>query len=211
MALRFFFRILMLAAIVATSQDALARKVDIYELSLDENLEIPEIKKERVSEVIQDYQYTQAVELIKRNFEVELMRDNEVMIVTIPAEKLFADNDTTLSERGKTTLKPMLKFLKSPGFYKMLLVMHSDNTGSPAYTLKLTRDRVNAVYDWISSNTNVDFVVPYALGSSDPIESNYSMVLRGKNRRLEIYLVPGEVMIDQAKHGSVNINQIQRK
>ena len=30
---------------------------------------------------------------------------------------------------------------------------------------------------------------------------------RKRNRRLEIYLVPEEVMLEQAKHGNVNINK----
>ncbi len=187
-----------------------AKKVDIYDLSLDENLAVPEVKSKQ-KDAVQDYQYKQAVELIKQNYEVELMRDNEIIIVTIPAENLFAANDTALTMQGRDALKPMLRFLKNPGFYKMLLVMHSDDTGSKAYTVKLTRARVNAVFDWIDANGSVDYVVPYALGGSDPLNANDSMEKRRKNRRLEIYIVPGNVMIDQAKRGNININAIRSK
>lgn len=185
--------------------------VDIYDLSLDENLDIPQIHNDKQAAKVQDYQYDVAVKLKKQNFDVELMRDNEVIVVTIPAGQLFGPNDTILSNLGKTSLKPMLQYLQNPGFYKMLLVMHSDNTGSDAYTLELTRSRVNAVFDWFEDNGTVEFVVPYALGDTDPLVDNNSMVNRKRNRRLEIYLVPDNVMINQAKKGKINIKQIQKQ
>ena len=190
----------------------LAKKqvVDIYELSLDDNLETPEIDNAKHSQKVQNYQYDVAVSLKKQNYDVELMRDNEVIVVTLPAGQLFAPNDTVLSELGMVSLKPLLKYLANPGFYKMLLVMHSDNTGSKKYTEALTRARVNAVFDWIDENASVDFVVPYALGDTDPLEDNNSMEHRKHNRRLEIYLIPEEVMINQAKKGKINIKLIQK-
>jgi outer membrane protein OmpA-like peptidoglycan-associated protein len=187
-----------------------AKKIDIYELSLDQNLATPEIKN-KLKDAVQDFQYKQAVELIKQNYEVELTRDNEVIIVTIPAERLFASNDTVLAATGPAALKPMLRYLKNPGFYKLLLVMHSDDTGSKAYTVRLTRSRVNAVYDWFDANGDVDYIVPYALGSNDPLNANDSMEKRRKNRRLEIYIVPNDVMLEQAKRGAININIIKKK
>ena len=170
----------------------------------------PEIKN-KLKDAVQDFQYKQAVELIKQNYEVELTRDNEVIIVTIPAERLFASNDTVLAATGPAALKPMLRYLKNPGFYKLLLVMHSDDTGSKAYTVRLTRSRVNAVYDWFDANGDVDYIVPYALGSNDPLNANDSMEKRRKNRRLEIYIVPNDVMLEQAKRGAININIIKKK
>lgn len=203
-------RLLMLVTTLACCIQGNAKKVDIYELSLDQNLATPEIKS-KLKDAVQDFQYKQAVELIKQNYEVELTRDNEVIIVTIPAERLFASNDTALTATAPAALKPMLRYLKNPGFYKLLLVMHSDDTGSKAYTVKLTRSRVNAVYDWFDAKGDVDYVVPYALGSNDPINANDSMEKRRKNRRLEIYIVPNDVMLEQAKRGEININLIKKK
>lgn len=183
--------------------EAKKKKVDIYELSLDDNLELPEITNDKQCDRIQDYQYQVAVALKKSNYDVELMRDEEVVVVTIPASQLFNANDTVLTSVGMSLLKPFVKFLKNPGFYKMLLVMHSDNTGSDKYTLNLTRDRVNAVFDWFDENASVDYVVPYALGDTDPVVDNNSMTNRKRNRRLEIYLVPEDGMIAQAKKGKI--------
>lgn len=194
-------------------QHAQAKKkiVDIYELSLDDNLESPQPENERVADRIVEFQYEVAVGLKKQNLDVELMRDNQVIVVTFPASQLFAPNDTVLSQVGKSTLAPMVKFIKNPGLYKMLLVMHHDNTGSETYTFNLSRSRVNAVFDWIDETGSVDFVVPYALGDTDPLVNNNSVDNRKRNRRLEIYLVPEESLLQLAKKGKIDTRILKTK
>ena len=83
--------------------------------------------------------------------------------------------------------------------------MHSDNTGSEKYTLELTRQRVDSIYEWIEKNASVDFVVPYALGGSDPLVENNSVDNRRTNRRLEIYLVPEAGMVEMSKKGIIRL------
>jgi len=199
--------------VAAAAQPLLARDndVDIYELSLDENLETPVIKNDKQAEKIQDFQYDMAVAFKKSNYDVEIMRDDEVIVITIPASELFDANDTVLTGVGIERLRPFLRMVKNPGFYKLLLVMHSDNTGSSQYTLNLTRQRVNAIFDWFDENASVDYVVPYALGETDPIVDNNSVENRKQNRRLEIYLVPEKTMIQQAKKGNINISHIAKE
>lgn len=203
---------LIVLSFMALPQQSLAREheVDIYELSLDENLETPEIKNDKQADKIQDFQYEMAVAFKRSNYEVEIMRDDEVIVITIPASQLFEPNDTVLSGVGEAQLKPFLRLLKNPGFYKMLLVMHSDNTGSSEYTLNLTRQRVNNIFDWFDENGSVDYVVPYALGDTDPLVDNNSVENRKRNRRLEIYLVPEKTMLQQAKKGNINISNLPK-
>ena len=183
---------------------------DIYELSLDENLATPEIKNDKQADKIQDFQYDMAVAFKRSNYDVEIMRDDEVIVITIPASQLFNPNDTVVNSVGEALLKPFLRMLKNPGFYKMLLVMHSDNTGSSEYTLNLTRQRVNAIFDWFDENGSVDYVVPYALGDTDPVVDNNSVENRKRNRRLEIFLVPEKTMLQQAKKGTINMGHISK-
>ena len=204
--------ILVALALLIVGQQQLAAKddYDIYDLSLDENLELPEIKNDKQADKIQDFQYDMAVAFKQSNYDVEVMRDGEVIVVTIPASQLFDANDTVLNKVGEELLRPFLRMIKNPGFYKMLLVMHSDNTGSEYYTLNLSRQRVNAVFDWFDENGSVDYVVPYALGDTDPIVDNNSVENRKRNRRLEIYLVPEKTMLQQAKKGNINISRIAK-
>ena len=201
-----------LAVLFLAGQQPLNAKddYDIYELSLDENLLLPEIKNEKHADKIQEFQYDMAVAFKKSNYDVEIMRDDEVIVITIPASQLFDANDTLLNKVGEERLRPFLRMIKNPGFYKLLLVMHSDNTGSEFYTLNLTRQRVNAIFDWFDENGSVDYVVPYALGDTDPIVDNNSVENRKRNRRLEIYLVPEKTMLQQAKKGNINISNIAK-
>ena len=184
---------------------------DIYEMSLDENLMTPEIKNDKQADRIQEFQYSMAVAFKQSNYDVEIMRDDEVIVITIPASQLFDPNDTVLNRLGEEQLKPFLRMLNNPGFYKLLLVMHSDNTGSSEYTLNLTRQRVNAIFDWFEENGSVDYVVPYALGETDPIVDNNSVESRKTNRRLEIFLIPEQTMLQQAKKGRINMTQMGKK
>lgn len=179
------------------------QNIDIYDLSIDDNIAMPELEKQ--AETIKKFQYNQAIALQKNKQNVEMTRDGEVIIITIPAGQLFAPNDTVLSDMGKKSIEPFLGYLKSEGLYKMLLVMHHDNTGSDRYILNLTKARVNAIYDWISKNASVEYVVPYALGSIEPLVENNSVANRKFNRRLEIYLVPEVGMIKAAKKKNITL------
>ena len=128
-------------------------------------------------------------------------------MITIPARSLFNQNETNLSEKGKDVLSPILKFLATKQLYKIVLAMHSDNTGNEIYTMDLTTKRVNSIFDWIGEKDKrkTDYVVPYALGNNDPIVDNNSIINRDRNRRLVIYLIPEKIMINQAKRGKISL------
>lgn len=176
---------------------------DIYDLDLDRNLHTPRIGNKQ-KEAVKEYQYRIAKQLANKKEQVELMRDKEVVVITIPSDNLFAPNDTVLSATAPNYLRPLVSYLRIPEFYKMILVMHSDDTGSEEYTDRLTDQRVSAVYDWLDENgADVSMVVPYGQGADEPLFPNNSRANREKNRRLEVYLVPGPEMIRKAKEGTL--------
>ena len=136
---------------------------------------------------------------------VEAYRNKEVLLITIPAHLLFSPNSTDLKAGASDYLAPIRRYLKEPDMYRVMLVMHTDNTGSEPYREQLTADRVNSVFDWFeNSGSNTSYLFSYALGDDMPLKPNDSMENRDKNRRLEIYLVPGEKMISQAKKGRIS-------
>ena len=135
---------------------------------------------------------------------VEAFRNKEVLLVTIPAHLLFGPNMTELSSKAGEYLAPIRRYLKNPDTYRVMLVMHTDNTGSEPYREQLTADRVNAVFDWFEeSGSDTSYLFSYALGDDMPLKPNDSMDNRDRNRRLEIYLVPGTKMVEQAKKGRI--------
>lgn len=185
--------------------DALAAEhTDIARLTLDENISIPDLGNQ--ARKIRTAQSREMKRLQKaRLSDLKLIRNYEVIKATIPAANLFLPNDTTLSERADIYLRPFLSALRIPDYYHMMLVMHSDDTGSEAYSLDLTLFRARAVRDWFARNGgNTDYVVIYDAGSFSPIASNKTMEGRAQNRRLDIYLIPGEAMIDMARRGQLD-------
>lgn len=140
----------------------------------------------------------------KNNCTVETYRNKEVLLVTIPAGSLFAPNDTKLRSDAGALLAPLKRYLKDPDMYRVLMVMHTDNTGSDAYRDHLTEERSRAVADWFAEQgSDTSYLFPYAFGDEMPLVENNSMSNRERNRRLEVYLVPGKKMLEQAKKGRI--------
>ncbi len=55
-----------------------------------------------------------------------------------------------------------------------------------------------ALEEQVLAAGNVE-IVPYALGSSDPLLPNNSTANRRSNRRIEIFIVPNKLMLEMAK------------
>lgn len=163
--------------------------------------------------LIKKFQEKEATRLLNNNYNpkkngcnIETMRSGEVIIITIPTDLLFLPNERTLIDDCDNLLFPIQRYLKTPDFYRVLLVMHTDDTGSETYTDELSLDRVDAVFDWFEThNTNTTYLFPTASGASEPLfgTKNNTVKNRAKNRRLEIYLIPGEEMLRQAKLGRI--------
>lgn len=163
--------------------------------------------------LIKKFQEKEATRLLNNNYNpkkngcnIETMRSGEVIIITIPTDLLFLPNERNLINDCDYLLSPIQRYLKTSDFYRVLLVMHTDDTGSETYTDELSLDRVDAVFDWFEThNTNTTYLFPTASGASEPLfgTKNNTVKNRAKNRRLEIYLIPGEEMLRQAKLGRI--------
>lgn len=140
------------------------------------------------------------------DIKVEKMRDGEVLLITIPASRLFMPNDTVLRRDAGKYLSPFKRYLKMPDMYWMVLDMHTDNTGSEQYTDELSLQRVSAIFDWFEDeDCDTRYLFPTASGASEPLPGNDNETLakRAENRRLEILLVPGKRMVEEAKKGKI--------
>lgn len=137
---------------------------------------------------------------------VETYRNHEVIIISIPARLLFGPNDTELLAGAETYLDPLKRYVRTqaPDMYRMLLVMHTDNTGSTSYTDALSLSRVEAIYEFLEDEgLDTRYIFPTAAGATDPIYPNDTAAGRADNRRLEIYLIPGTRMLEEAKKGRI--------
>ena len=138
-------------------------------------------------------------------YTVDLMHNDAVFVVCLPTDDLFLPNDTLLTDNASSVLNPLLDLMKDPYMYKILLAVHTDDTGSENYRQDLSTARIYSIYDWMldaidRGRISEDLVIiPYSMGSSEPIVKNDTRKHRKENRRLEIYFVPGPKMISLAK------------
>ena len=130
------------------------------------------------------------------------MRKGEVVIASVPASELFAPNDTLLLPSASDKLKPFLPYFRTHGKFMVILAMHSDNTGSDDYLYALTEKRILALYNYFdNAASQTDMLQGYPMAGSEPLPHtpNNTMANRNKNRRLEIFIVPGPILISEAK------------
>lgn len=179
---------------------------EVYlDMDFDPNLATP-IVTERSREGIRKYVRTVA-ESLKDQFIVDLMRDGEVMVLTIPSDMIFLPNDTLLSPGSTKILDKITPLLEDALMFKVLISMNVDDTGSPIYRERLALSRLNSVYDWIiklidKGKASEDLIViPFSMADNDPMTDNLTRASRAENRRLEFYFVPGPKMISMAESG----------
>ena len=218
--LKHFFKVYICVAVCLSSKVSFAFPKDessskgerieaLDELDFIEMLNSVDVGK--TSELIQKFQNKEGKNRLlngkyntKSECTVEAFRNKEVLLITIPAHLLFGPNMTELRSKAGEYLAPIRRYLKNPDTYRVMLVMHTDNTGSEPYREQLTADRVNAVFDWFEeSGSDTSYLFSYALGDDMPLKPNDSMDNRDRNRRLEIYLVPGKKMVEQAQKGRI--------
>ncbi|MCH5328061.1 MAG: OmpA family protein [Coprobacter sp.] len=179
---------------------------DLHEFTLEQNRIVPAISSKALPQIRKvTAQEVRRLSKVKQ-MKVSSERDGEVIKIEIPMSQLFLPNDTLLWNRAGLTLQPLIRYLQIPDYYHILVVAHSDDSGSAAYTEKLTRERVLAVKDWLLAYGALpEFVIAYAVGNRMPVSPNTSENSRERNRRLEVYLVPGEELILDAEKGKISL------
>ena len=145
-----------------------------------------------------------AANSLKNKYTIDLVRNDEVFIVNIPTDNLFLPNDTLLTDKADALLTPLLSPMKDPMAYKIVLAVHTDDTGSETYRENLSTARLNSVYDWFMNKIDGGalsekiLIIPFAMGGAMPLSPNTSRNNRKENRRLEVYFIPGPSIISAA-------------
>lgn len=166
------------------------------DLTLNENLNVP-VVPDRSGKAVQAYMRKEAESLVKLGYRVETMRKGEIVIVTVPTDPLFPPNDSILDVTAANKLiRPLAAYMRNPQRYKVLIAVHTDDTGSEKYTEHLSGSRVASLYsyfDRIAGKTAN--IIGYPLGQTQPEVPNSSRAGREKNRRIEFYIIPETELI----------------
>lgn len=173
------------------------------DMDFEPNLLTPAVPKTVLKDVAA-YQKKTALGL-KNKVLVDLMRDDDVFVVTIPTDDLFLPNDTLLHSYAARKLDIAAGLMKDPYMYKVVIAVHTDDTGSEYYREKLSLARLNSIYDWLMDAIDEGkipeeiVIIPFSMGSNEPLVANDTRKHRKENRRLEFYFIPGPKMIELAK------------
>lgn len=192
-------------------EDADPDETDVWELTLEENVNYPKIPgdvSKKVKSLI-NTQYTQLQakykDYKKQGFDVRLKRNDEVIKVTMPADQFFGKNAYNFNTKnGERYFAPLLPYLRIKEFYRVVISIHHDNSLSDNEANELTYNRVLSLTDWLSyKSANALGIVPYSMGNDYPVSRDNSSKSRAKNRRIEIFIFPGKTMIDLAKENKL--------
>ena len=117
---------------------------------------------------------------------------------------VFFDTEKyNINARSAEALDRLANIFKEYPNSNILIEGHTDSTGADAYNLTLSKNRAQAVTDYLRnkgiSNTRMD---TKWYGESQPKYDNSTVEGRAKNRRVELAIVANEQLIEEAKKNS---------
>jgi outer membrane protein OmpA-like peptidoglycan-associated protein len=123
----------------------------------------------------------------KPSFPAPLIKSDSLII--LGTELLFETDKSTLRSEHFETLNSIVNYLLLHPERSVRISGHTDNTGSEAHNLTLSRQRAEVVAEYLVSNgINIDRLETSGLGSGKPIAANTTDAGRKKNRRVELLI-----------------------
>jgi outer membrane protein OmpA-like peptidoglycan-associated protein len=117
------------------------------------------------------------------------------LVITLSGSILFASNKYALLNTAMTKLDQVAEALKAQDSDRRMVVEgHTDSQGSDRINQPLSRNRADAVRDYlVSRGVESDKISAIGMGSSRPLLDNKNAENRANNRRVEIIIQPSQV------------------
>ncbi len=125
------------------------------------------------------------------NDNITVTNTGSELVVSMPQDILFATDSTAVRPDLQRNLAAVAQNLQHYPNSQVVVIGHTDNTGSAAHNLDLSQGRAAAVV-----NILIDAGVPgYRLravgrGEDEPVATNLTAEGRAQNRRVEIHIQP---------------------
>lgn len=112
----------------------------------------------------------------------------------------FAVDKYNINDASQQTLNKLAGILKEYPNTNILVEGHTDNTGSDSYNLTLSKNRAQAVTNYLVDEgiSGGRFTTKW-YGESQPKYDNSTAEGRAKNRRVELAIIANEEMVQSAK------------
>lgn len=162
-------------------------------MTFEENIATPAVSSKHSAGV------KRHIESIKKRFadkglDAKATRSGEVLLVTLQSDSLFSPNSASLLPSSYVTLNYFKQAINHPESYRLIVAVHTDDSGDEIYSDQITHDRALAIRSIFRQIADEDIVTPnidyYWMGRNDFKSPNNSVKNRSRNRRVEIYIVP---------------------
>lgn len=135
---------------------------------------------------------------------VEAINNGQAIKVTFDSGILFRTNSSALNASSKESLTNFATSLKNNPETNVQIVGFTDSTGNDKINYPLSNERAKSVYNYLVGKGIMQSRMAFeGKGSEMPVASNATEAGRKENRRVEIYIVPNEKMIQKAKEGTL--------
>lgn len=131
-----------------------------------------------------------AMEQATRGTNVEVTRtDDNQLKLNIPNDISFDTGSAAIKPPLRAVLDPFANSLRDDPSARLMIVGHTDNTGSDAINNPLSVERAQSVRDYlVTRGVAASRVETAGRGDREPVASNATEAGRAKNRRVEIFL-----------------------
>jgi outer membrane protein OmpA-like peptidoglycan-associated protein len=135
----------------------------------------------------------------------EVERVGESILVTFDSGIMFDVDSYALKASTKANLDKMAETMKEYDKTEIIVMGHTDATGSDEYNQKLSENRAASVSRFLQQNgVTAKRVTTKGFGEQKPVGSNNTVSGREQNRRVEIAIVASKALVESAKTDAKN-------
>ncbi len=147
-----------------------------------------------------DKQRQELEDILPDEASVETVNNGEAIKVTFESGILFATNSTAIGDNAKAALRNFGSNLIQNPDTDILIVGHTDITGTVEYNQMLSEKRARSVRDFITlQGVNGERMKTEGHGIHEPIADNNTVEGRLQNRRVEVFILPNAKMVAEAQ------------
>lgn len=112
----------------------------------------------------------------------------------------FATNKSKVAGESEISLLKLISIFQKYPKTNIIVEGHTDSTGSDTYNMNLSKERAQAVTDYLTSNgIDSSRIETNWFGEEQPKFDNSTSEGRSKNRRVELAIVANEELKEEAK------------
>ena len=157
--------------------------------------------------LIGEYMDKQAAKIDEELENATVERVGEGILITFDSGILFDFDSYALKSSTRENLEELAPTLIKYDDTNVLVLGHTDSTGSDAYNETLSERRANAVDNFlVSRGVAMSRLSSEGYGETDPVATNETEEGRQLNRRVEVIVVANKELQRAAKKGELSVN-----